>query len=221
MAVAFDAAATTDDFGVTSLSVAVTVGSGSNRAFCIGGVFFANITNIAADLGGAGAAASVVASTNLFSSIEVQLMAGVNPSSGSQTAHMSWTGSASASLGVITASGVDQTTPMNGGKTNSTFGTSLNIGTTAISSTSGDLTVSICGDESGDKGESVTSPQLRKTNDFGSMAIGDGSGSATHAWTRTGSQTMVGAGANFVAAGAGGGGAVIPVFMNQYRQRRN
>lgn len=200
MAVAFDAAVTTSDFGVTSLTTgSFTVGSGSNLAFVLGGFFFANVSTVTGSLGGTSATA--VANTNLFSAQEVQLMAGVNPPSGSRTATMSWTTSASASLGCITVTGVDQATPMNNGATGSTaFGTTRDQ---AVTSASGDLTVTLCGDESGDTGMSVSAPEIQKTDDFAGMAIGDGNGTATHNWSRTGNQNIVSAGANFVQAAAG------------------
>ena len=199
MAVAYDNSITTDDFGVTSLTTGSFTISGSNRAACLGLTALGNITAGALSCGTV--SGSAIASTNLNTlGIEVILGAVIAPLTGSRTATWAWTTSASASLGVVTFTGVDQSTPTNNGVTKSAgFATSISQ---AITSTSGDMTTSMYA--GGGSDGAATSNQTKRTSDFGCLDTGGGAGTTTHTWSHA-AEDMLFTGANFVQVAAAGG----------------
>lgn len=195
MSVAYDNAVTTSDFAVTSLTTgAFTIGVDVDRAACLG-LFVLNsgsdISNITGSCGGV--AGVLVPLTHLFFlTYSLQLIGVTNPPSGSQTATASWIGADSASLGVVTATGVDQTTPMLNGATNAVNpGSSLSLPLTA---SDGDLTVtlSVISDLDG----SQTTNYTKRTTDFGCLDTGPGTVDPTHIWSHASTQIMM-AGATF------------------------
>jgi len=200
MAVAYDNSITKDDFGVTGLTTAGFTISGSNRAACLG---LTTLANTSAHTGScSGVSANVIASTNLLATgIEVVLLSVIAPVAGAgKTATVGWTTAASASVGVITFTGVDQTTPANNGVTKSAaFASSISQ---AITSTSGDMTTSMYA--GGGSDGAATSNQTKRTSDFGCLDTGGGAGTTTHTWSHA-AEDMVFSGANFVQVAAGGG----------------
>lgn len=197
MAVAFDNSVTADNFGVTSVTTGAFTISGTNRAACVGLTALLNTTGETATCGGV--SGTKLASSDTFATgINVMLFYVIAPATGSQTASCSWTGAASASVGVITATGVNQTTPMNNDLTKATaFTTTISQ---AITSTSGDLTVTMYAGGGADG--LATSNQTKKTADFGALDIGPGTGTTTHIWSHA-AEDMVLAGANFQQTGGG------------------
>lgn len=198
MAVAYDNSAVVDDFGAVSLTTPSFTIAGSNRAACLGLTHFGSISAISGSCGGQSASAISGASLNEGTDY-IELWKVIAPATGSQTASMSWTTNRSCSLSVITFTGVDQTTPFDGGTANSTaFGTTVSV---SVTSTSGDMTTTCCMDDNADSGK--TSSQTKKTFGFGCGDIGPGTGTTSHLWTTGGATTMVVAGANAKAAGGG------------------
>src|ERR1019366_10584921 len=104
-------------FGVTSVTTPVfTIGAGSNRAAMIMVVMTANTaTNITASLGGVPASLIPGTDSGTTASGRTVIFQVINPPSGSQSATVSWTGSMTVDVGVITVSGADQTNPTNNG----------------------------------------------------------------------------------------------------------
>lgn len=210
-AVAFDASVTVHGFTVTTLTTgSFTIGAGSNRACAIGLSSGAAISAITASCGGA--SASAVTGATDTDTIQVQIWVAIAPTSGTQTATASWTGAQTTSLGAITATGVDQTTPMNNGTGNDTAAlTQTSSNPLSITSTSGDLTVSLATDGSQDT--TITSNQTKKTSDFGCMDIGPGTGTTSHTWTNGVSVTWRVAGANFKQAAGGAAPKAFPTVL--------
>ena len=118
MAVAFDATVSVRGFGVTSLTTASFTIAGSDRAaqLQLSGDIVGS-SGFSGSVGGAsGAAISNADATDQNTSLRVLCFGVTAPAAGSQTGTMSWTGSAAdVTLGVITATGVDQTTSLNNG----------------------------------------------------------------------------------------------------------
>jgi hypothetical protein len=200
MAAVYDNSADIEDFGVTTLTTPSFTISGANRAACLGVHGLANISAISGSCGGV--SGTLVTNTNrFFNSMEVQLIQVIAPATGSQTATASWTTSTSASLSVITATGVDQTTPLTQGATaEAGFATSINQ---PVTSASGDLTTTICGTGAAD--ELQTTNKTQRTTAFHCSDTGDGTGTQTHTWTPSGAMDLITAGANFLQVAAGGG----------------
>lgn len=202
MAVAYDNTTFVSFVNAPAMTIttgAFTVGSGANRAaaLCLEGASFAGTpSSFTGSLGGT--AGAVVANTDsgLVSSSESLIFGVTAPPAGSQTATMSWTtnNANTATLGVHTATGVDQTTPINnGGTANGTTGNP----SLAITSTNGDLTF----DTAGAFTTSFSAgSQTVKWNDSsvgaGAGSIGPGTGTTTHGWT-SGGGNWIQSGANF------------------------
>lgn len=127
----------------------------------------------------------------------------------------------------VSYTGVDQSAPIDGSSINNT-----------ASATSLTMTVSVTGancwlasfgqvDSGGGQGPvNVGTGATRRSNDtdFGSTAtfdsaatVGTGSQTIQHTWSGVGGG--VGLACSILPSGGAGGGVVIPVFMNQYRQR--
>jgi hypothetical protein len=202
MAVAFDNTTFVSFVSTPSTSIttgAFPIGSGANMAAGLGLVVTENtLTSPTGSVGGVNG--SVVPNSDSGTTVfgRSLMLSVAAPPSGSQTATMSWTGNINnATLGVVTASGVDQTTPMNNGNfsTGTTIGTSL-----TITSTNGDLTL----DTAGTLSQQFTGGnQTAKWNDtvaaYGAGSIGPepGTGTTTHTWTQTLAGTWTQSGANF------------------------
>jgi len=200
-------------FGVTTLTTgAFTIGSGTNRAAQVHLTMGGNAaTAITASLGGT--SGSLVAGTDSGSTTttdRTMIFSVIAPPSGSKTATASWTTAETADLGVITAAGVDQTTPCNNG----TFSAGASSGSTsvalAVTSTSGDLAAA-CASVYQDALSSLSQTVkwgIDSTSTAG--AIGPGTGSTTFTSVRPfTSDGFAMSGANFKQAAAVGG-AVMP-----------
>ena len=205
--VAYDNSISAQGANITTLTTAsFTIGSGSNRAAIAGLSTRSSSVNpgTVTTMTVGGVSGTEIASTlKQLSFITTQLWSVISPAAGSQTATMTWTNSVTdATLGVVTASGVDQTTPANNGTGATGLFTDLSL---AVTSTSGDLTIS--NDSVGSTTEVYTPNQTsRWSQSSGRQAgqTGDGTGSTTFTWT---SNNQLGvwaqSGANFKQAVAG------------------
>lgn len=211
MAVAYDNFVKVTFGGVATITTgSFTITSSANRAALMNMSFS---TNAATGISGsvAGVSGTAITGTDsgaaeLMRSLQFGVIA---PGSGSQTGTMSWTTNRTGTLGVVTASGVDQTTAFNNG----TFAQASPNTTLAvtITSTSGDLTADNCATQL----DTFTLPTQTEiyndtaTTDYGCSSRGPGSGNTTHSWTSTGTQTTVISGCNFVQSS--GAAAVYPI----------
>jgi hypothetical protein len=179
--VAFDATATISGSGVTSLTTgSFTIGSGANRAAIIGLSHSGNGgSSFSGSCGGVSAALITGTDSGINVACRSQMWRVIAPASGSQTASMSWSVNQSGRLGVVTAIGVDQTTPANNG----TFATASS-GTTrslSITSVSGDLTLDTAVSSAG--ALSAPTQTQRWSGSTGAGSTGPGTGTTTHTWT--------------------------------------
>ena len=194
MAVAFDNVASTSGVAVTTLTTpAFTVGSAANRAVELQFAASADTVGITASLG-TDPNMTIVAGTNGGATTGTVILSRITALTGSQTATASWTTSQDVSIGAITASGVNQTTTMDGGQNGA-------VTTLTITSVNGDLTTS-----------DIISTTAQTTNqtqrwaeapgiNFSKGDTGPGTGTTTHTWTGVTNPGM--SGANFVAVAAG------------------
>jgi peptidoglycan/xylan/chitin deacetylase (PgdA/CDA1 family)/uncharacterized membrane protein len=200
--VSFDNKVSSDiQFGVTKITTpAFTVGSGPNRAAMIMVAMSANTaTGISASLGGVSATLVPGTDSGTTASGRTVIFQVINPPSGPQTAIVSWTGSMTADVGVITVSGADQTTPINNGAFAAYNSAPSATTSLTISSNSGDLTASI-GYTSDSWKSPFTNQTLKWGVDSGEVGgdVGPGTGTTTHAWTDSYAfQTVAVSGANF------------------------
>jgi hypothetical protein len=197
MAVAYDNAANTDGFGVTSLTTSgFTISSATKRCACLAFYLISSTLNsVSTTCGGASGVAISGAGQLNISGFSTQLYKCIAPNSGTQTASATWTGSANGAVSVVTATGVDQTTGMNnGGTSTSAFQTSANL---TVTSTTNDLTTTMFG--SGGPDTTATSDKNKKTSEWCAQDVGNGGGNTTHTWTDS-AQTCYVNGANFIAA---------------------
>lgn len=210
--VAYDSQATNIGFGVTTLTTATfTITASANRAALIGLSFLTDITgNTFSTISCSAVTGTAIASGAIWDASAVvgckafQVIAPTNGATKSAT--LTWSTSATAEIGVMTASGVDQTTPFNGVGTGSK--TDLTPISLSVTSTNGDLTATILGDNAGSTG--ATSNQTRKVaGSVIGMDVGPGTGSTTHTWTHSSSKFTI-VGVNFVSSG--GGGATISMI---------
>jgi len=204
--VAYDNSVTVHTFGGTTLTTGAFTISGTNRAAIIGFQFNGTVTSITASCGGVSATAISGADvTHSITGTRAMLFQVIAPPTGSQTCTASWTTSVSASMGVITATAVDQTTPTNNGNAvDCGFASTCAL---AVTSTSGDRTVTLGGVSASDSAQ-TTDRDLRQS-DFGSMDTGPGTGTTTHTWSHA-SSNLLNVGANFKqVAGAAGRNRVI------------
>ncbi|SRR5258708_27722224 len=218
MSVVYDNSAHVEGQAVTTLTTpAFTITSNTNRAGFIGFAVNKAITSFTTSLGGVSGVLVAGTDSGLINSSIRTVVYGVTaPPSGSQTATASWTTAADAGLGVSTASGVDQTTPLNNGGTANDQGINPTVSLT-ITSTSGDLTHDVYGQD----GTSVPSTNQTQRWSAGSgVAVwyagdsGPGTGTATHTETK-GNSLYDGllSGANFKQVA--GGAADIPILVLQ------
>jgi hypothetical protein len=201
-AVAFDnKAVAPTEFNVQTITTPAFTISGTNRAaiLCLW-LGLNSATGVTMSLGGVQGTAILGADTGTTNgNIRVVCFSVTAPPTGSQTATASWTGSMAASLGVITATGVNQTTPVtNGNFSTPGFVTSAPL---TIASSNGDLTVTVYGTTTNPA--TVTTDRTERFAN-GSVFKGDtgpGTGTTTHTWTASSSDVMSVAGANFKSAG--------------------
>src|SRR5437773_967124 len=182
---------------------AVTIRGGTNRAAMIMVTMSANTaTGITASLGGVSGTLIPGTDSGTTATFRSMIFQVINPPSGLQTATVSWTGSMNVDVGVITASGVNQTTPcINGTFAASNSSPSVSTSVT-IASNPGDLTASI-----GTTANQWVSPFTNQTLKWGIDSnevggdVGPGTGTTTHTWTGQFTNEMhVVSGANFKAA---------------------
>jgi len=191
-------------WGVTSVTTpALTIGSGANRAAMIMvGMTGNNVTGITASLGGVNGTLVSGTDSGTTASIRTLIYCVINPSSGSQMATVSWTGTMNADVGVVTVSGADQTTACNNGTFTATNSAPATTTSVTITSNAGDLTTSI-----GYTYNQWVSPFTNQTLKWGIDAsavggdIGPGTGISTHMWTdQYSNQIHSISGANFKAS---------------------
>jgi hypothetical protein len=206
-AVTFDNKNSTSNFTVTSLTTSsFTISSSANRAAIVALSFSANTaTSISVTVGGVSGTLIAGTDTGTTATGRTVLYCVKSPASGAQTASASWTGSMSfATLGVWTATGVDQTSACNNG-TNAGFNSNPSATISlSITSISGDLTVAV-GYDFGNA-FNASSPVTQDWNISTGVVIGThgtGTGTQTHSFTDPfAGQGEVASGANFIAAGA-------------------
>ena len=191
-------------FGVTKITTPTfLVGSFPNRAAMIMVAMAKNTaTNITASLGGVAGTLISGTDSGTTSTNRTMIFQVINPPSGAQTATVSWTTSMNADVGVITVSGVNQSSPTNNGKFSASK-SSPSAGTSvSIISNPGDLTASV-----GYTSDAWKSPYTNQTLKWGLDSgivggdVGPGIGTTTHTWTDDyAGQTVSVSGANFSAA---------------------
>lgn len=200
------------DYSVTTVSTpSFTVGTGNNRAAILGLWTAGAVTSVSGNVGGGGYPASVISGAVGPSTggNYGQLWGVIGPPSGSQTATFAWTGAVTASISVVVATGVHQTTAFNNGAaTTSAYGTTRAL---EVTSTSGDLTCTMI--VSGNADETATSDQTDRIAGLGGMDTGPGTGTTTHTWTDS-TQDLSVVGANFVQAG----GEATPILKPTMQQ---
>lgn len=213
MPAAYDNVKQAVDFGVTTLSSGnFTIGSGADRQAM---VCLATVGNpgavTAVSCGGQSGSTTPIASgdspTWFF-----KIFAVANPSSGTQSASVTWTNSVTAFVTVITATGASG---INNGVYNENLAgnnTSLNI-----TSNSGDLTASFSGNGNTDLVASSNLTQRISGTEVGADTGPGTAGPITHTWTHTGNSEVAACGANFVAASTQ---SQAPRSMQQFRSRR-
>lgn len=202
--VAFDNTAVFTVVGGTSNTTpAFIITSNANRAGLLGLSMRQNgATNIVGSIGGTNGALVTGTDSGTAASIRTIIYGVTAPPSGSQTANMNWTSAMDTTLGVVTADGVDQTTPFNNGTT----GTGTNPISLSITSTATGMSCAVAV-VSADVLSAAT--QTEKWNQtataFGAGSINQGGGTVTHSWTSSGGESKTISGANFQAVVASTG----------------
>jgi uncharacterized membrane protein len=192
------------NWGVTKITTpAFTIGSGNNRAAMIMVAMSSNTaTNVTASLGGVAAILVPGSDSGTTAALRTMIFQVVSPPSGSQTAIVSWTNSTNADVGVITVSGVNQTTPVTNGTFAAFTSNAAKTASLTVNSSPGDLTATI--GYTGDGWATPFTNQILKWGVDSKAAGGDvgtGLGTTTHTWTDTYPfQSEVVSGANFKAA---------------------
>lgn len=210
MAVAYDnTVAVVQGFGATTLTTNnFTIGSNANRAAMVG-LNSTGAGGALVSINCGGQSGSVVTGASLLGigGGEVRLHVVANPTSGSQNADITWTNAVNAGVHVVTADGVDQSTPANNGNTvGPAFTTAQAL---AMTSANGDLTVTFCYSTSADTAQ--TTDQTQRTTHWACMDTGPGTANPTHTWSHS-ATNMGTAGANFKAAVAAAG---IEIFRRR------
>lgn len=202
MSVTYDNSVTVDDFGVTTLtSASFTVTANADRAI-IGGLSTFDLTTLHS-MTLAGQTGTAITNASLIwnaATCRMVMFGAAAPNTGSQTVSASWTLAASASLGGLTAYGVDQTTPLNNGG-NITDGSPTSL---AMTSPSGDMSVTLASNSN--VSTTHSSNQTVRTTDWGKLDTKTTISGAnpTHTWSQAATDIGI-IGANFVAAGAAAG----------------
>lgn len=188
----------------TLTSGSFTITASANRAAAIQiGHDNTNALSFSGSCGGAAAAIvsgsdSGIVGAALFR--RTLIMGAAAPASGSQTATVAWTNNISNPvMAALTAFGVNQSTPLNGGTFSTSGGTTT--GAVTVTSPAGDLTTTIAYNGTATP---PTSSQTRRWLEgfIGAGDTGPGTANPTHTWTSASTDWAV-SGANFVAAGGG------------------
>jgi hypothetical protein len=189
---------------VTTLTTSsFTITSSASRAALLGLIAFSagsssGFTSTCGTVSGA-----LVTSTDVTSGAGLRTLIHrvIAPASGSQTGSMSWTTAVGGcSLGVMTASAVDQSTPTNNGNTANSSGTTATI---TITTAVGDLTFAIGNPTSALSAPTQTQVWLDTGTTGGGGSRGPGSGTSNiHSWTQSTNAAYVMSGCNLVATAA-------------------
>lgn len=175
-------------FTATSGSVTITIGNNPNRLLVVELCFATpSVSAISVTIGATNA--TLVSGTDSGSGAagnRTLVYIFTNPPTGSQTVNVSWTTASGADIGVISLFNVNQVTPTSAGTfaaTTSTPGTTESI---TISSSTGDLTTSVCSN-GGNISGTGTNQTIRWGVDSASYGGDSAAGSAsnTHTWTLT------------------------------------
>lgn len=192
MAVAFDNVGTAQATAATTITSGAFVISGVNRAAAVHlEQYLTTSTTFTASAGGA--TCTLVAGSDSLATggFRTLVFGGANPATGSQTGTVSWTGATDTSIGVLTCTGCDQTTPLADGRTNALSGTAISLTFVAAA---GDLSTTCQMDE---LSAAATTNQTSKWNQ-GFWGSGDietvANANPTHTWTQSSTaQVMSGA----------------------------
>ncbi len=208
--VAFDAANGTTGTGTSTISYSLTIGSGTNRAVAVAVSMVASTSITGVTLGGN--ALSLVAGTSTTGVTQITaIYCGATSLTGAQTIVVSFSdaGNSQSGSSAVSASGVDQTTPCNGGTSASGSGGVVSL---AIASNSGDLTFEGTASTYGQLSAPTQTQQYLGPQTGGdNIGLSTGPGTAgpiTHQWSVSSySGHAVMTGANFKQAS----GAAAPV----------
>lgn len=220
MAVAFDAAAEGTTSGQASTdSGSITVGSGENRAiFVITAVDSGSgvSTLTAAGLSVAGGSLVLAGTMADNGGRRISIYRGVNPASGSTTASVGWsnTDSTRQGIGVVTFSGVDQTTPSADYGSEATTGSTPSISVSNV--TADDMVID------GLFHVSLTGPGANQTERWNASTFAAGStqaGADGGAMTWTTGESIAYAYAACRVVSAGAAASAVPVIRNQMRNQ--
>lgn len=218
MAVVFDAVTTgvTGPGTATSITFTHTLGTLANRAYAVFIEFDrAGVSNFSVTVGGDTAMTTPLTGTDsdaVGAQGRTMIFGQKTTLTGAQTVTISWATLARAIAGLVSASGVDQTTVFNNGTFVTGASTTPSL---SVTSTSGDMTFAGEGnDAGGDSSPSQTSQWLAVLDADGIRASSGstaGTGTATHSWTIAAGGNWSESGINFIQAG--GAAAVIPNIL--------
>jgi hypothetical protein len=170
--------------GNQATTPAFVIGTKANRAAMIMIVMVANnLTNITASLGGVPGTLVPGTDTGTATAMRTMIFQVINPPSGSQTATVTWSGSAGVDVGVITVSGANQTTPVNNGTFLATNSSATSTASLTVVGNPGDLTATVA--FSNDRWISPYTNQrlvLGPDDSEAAWDIGSGNGTDTHGW---------------------------------------
>jgi len=210
-AVSFNAAtaATITFSGVSSISQSYTLAAGTGNNCAVARVMWISSTvTITAISYGGSAMTSAGAAAQDASGANVQLFTLVNPSSGSNTLAITFSGTVQGVVDVGSFSGVDQSTPVRVG-TYTTFVGTTDAGSgnyaVAITSDINDLTVSVATNHNSNLNSTTQTVENidNSFNDtFGSDHATTAAASVTHTWNDSTSQNAAIAGFSLQGAGA-------------------
>lgn len=206
MSAQYDNSILANNFGVTSLTTGAFTISGSNRAAWVGFTLASNSATVSSVSCG-GQSCSLVSGADTSTAVPHRSRGYgcAAPATGSQTASVTVSPATDIGITAITATGCDQTTPLNNGNQNThASGAGGSTVAVTITSTSGDLTVT---HSYSDDNMTGTDQTLHPTpiNANWNGDIGPGTGNTTHTWTdQNPSQEMLVVGANFQQVQAAG-----------------
>lgn len=212
MAVTYDNAVSVQGFGVTTLTTgSFTITSTADRAALVGLNHITDPGTISSVSCGGQSGSLITGTTLTVSGATIRLYGVTAPASGSQTASGSWANAVTSAVHAVTAHGVDQTTPFNGGASvGPAFASSQNLSVTSVS---GDLSATFNYCSAADTAQ--TSNQTKRTTSWACMDTGPGTGTTTHTWSHA-ATNMGTVGANFAAAAVGGGSSILRQMMNYH-----
>ena len=208
MSAAYDNSVQAIDFAVTTITTGSFTISGSDRAamVCLSAVGNPGAITSMSCGGQSGSAVSGAAGDDATWWHNIYRV--IAPATGTQTASATWANALVAMVSVITATGCNQTTPVNNGNYAEAASATVSV---SITSTSGDLTATFSGDDLTGVVHS-TNQTIRLSGAEIGADTGPGTGTTNHQWTHTGAFASNVAGANFVAAG-GAAAALLPFVI--------